>query len=224
MSWFAQFKQSMKGEKPASDLIGAKSTSAIIAMEHYRYQHESKIRDAIEETFPQTKLYMGDKWESLWIMFWKSNPHSPRSLDFFGEVFLDFMLNQVNDLATRELARFEWAMEIHPWTHERLKVMPFLPMDEETKLVLAPLDIQEFSYPVMQLYQADEMGEISSQRILFWMKESGLHFRRLDRWEEDVLKALPFGLGVALEHASDDQTAVAVFFQWLGSSGLVQGS
>lgn len=223
MNWFEQFKLAMKGENPASDLIGAKNTNALIALEHYRYQHESKIRDAIEETFPQTKLYMGDKWESLWISFWESKPPSPLSLDFFGEVFLNFMLNQVNDLATRELARFEWAMEIHPWAHERLKVFALPAMNEETKLVLYPLDIQEFSYPVMELYQSEEIGELKSQRILFWMKESGLHFRRLNPWEEDVLKALPFGLGVALEHAPDDQESVAAFFQWLGSSGLVQG-
>ncbi|MFP5489933.1 MAG: putative DNA-binding domain-containing protein [Bacteriovoracia bacterium] len=222
MNWFEQFKLGMKGENPTLDLIGAKSASAQIALEHYRYQHQSKIREAIEETFPQTKIHMGEKWESLWTSFWESKPHSPRSLDFFGEVFLQFIMGNEKDLATCELARFEWAMEIHPWTHERLKVLPLPSMDEETKLVLAPLDIQEFSYPVMELYQTQEIGDHASQRILFWMKESGLHFRRLTRWEEDVLKALPFGLGLALEHAPEDQEAVAAFFQWLGSSGLVQ--
>jgi len=224
MNWFEQFKHSMKGANPTNDLIGAKSASALIALEHYRYQHESKIRDAIEDTFPQTKIHMREKWEVLWTSFWESKPHSPRSLDFFGEVFLVFMLGHVKDLSTRELARFEWAMEIHPWTHERLKVKALPAMTEDTKLILAPLDIQEFSYPVMELYQAVVINDHASQRILFWMKESGLHFRRLILWEEDVLKALPFGLGVALEHAPDDQESVAAFFQWLGSSGLVQGS
>lgn len=222
MNWFAAFAEALREGSSGPELVGANGASGEAVMAHYRFQHQDKIRDAIEVSFPRTKEVMGEDWERLWSSFWASRPGSPRSLDFFGEAFYTFALPRLTRLEHRELLRFEWALEIHPWTHERLSVVPLPELAEETRLTLAPLDVQEFSVAVTELYQSDAPVEAERQRVLFWMKESGLHFRALAAWEEAVLHKLPEGLGVALEAAPEDEAAVATFFQWLGASGLIR--
>lgn len=222
MNWFETFRASMLEGSAGPELVGANGASSARVLAHYRLQHQDKIRDAIELSFPRTKELMGEAWDGLWESFWASKPTSPRSLDFFSEVFFDFALPRIPALAHQEVLRFEWFMEIHPWTHERLKVLPLPELLEDTRLVLAPLDVREFSVVVTELYDGDAPVRVEPQRVLFWMKESGLHFRALADWEEAVLRKLPDGLGVALEAAPEDAAAVATFFQWLGSSGLIR--
>lgn len=222
MNWFESFRASMLEGSAGPELVGANGASSARVLAHYRFQHQDKIRDAIELSFPRTKELMGEAWEGLWEAFWASKPVSPRSLDFLSGVFFEFALPRIPALELREVLRFEWFMEAHPWTHERLNVLPLPELLEVTRLLIAELDVREFSVAVTELYQTDAPVKHQAQRVLFWMKDSGLHFRALADWEEVVLRKLPDGLGVALEAAPEDAAAVATFFQWLGSSGLIR--
>lgn len=221
MNWFEEFESSLRGERGSSDLVGAGSADAERSLKHYRYQHQAKLREAVEDTFPSLVKQVGESWNGEWKRFWLTQPQCPRSLDFFSGVFLEYWLKTPHRLELKELARFEYLMDIHPWTHQRLSLFPLETMSEEAKVLLAPLDIQRFSTGVIQLYE--EKPAVSGEQIvLLWLREDGLRYRVLQVWEECVLRRLPEGVAVALEEAPEDTKAVGEFFQWLGQSGLIQ--
>ncbi len=223
MNWFRDFSAAMVEEKSLAGLRGAMDVSGERALRHYRHQHEAKVREAIEESFPETKRLLGGDWELLWQRFWASRPASPRSLDFFSEVFYGFVTGQELALSARELLRFEWAMEQHPWHHEGLEPRAFPELGEDTRLAIMPLDLHEFSCDVIALYEDTEPSGVSCQRVVFWLKDTGLYYRELRDWEHELLAKLPLGLATALEGVAADESEVQNFFQWLGSSGLVRG-
>lgn len=223
MNWFRTFSAAMAKGEAVSGLRGAMGVSGERALAHYRHQHEAKVREAIEESFPESKRHLGTAWDQLWQRFWESRPASPRSLDFFSEVFYAFVTGQQLPLSARELLRFEWVMERHPWHHERLELREFPELGEDTRLKLAPLDVHEFSVDVIAHYENTQPREVSRQRVVFWLKEPGLYYRELRDWEAELLAKLPHGLATALEGLTADEDEVQKFFQWLGSSGLVRG-
>ncbi len=220
MNWYVDFESALRGEKGSADLIGAGSANAERSLKHYRYQHQAKLREAVEDTFPSLVKRLGESWNSEWKKFWLTQPQCPRSLDLFSGVFLDYWLKTTNSLELKELARFEYQMDIHPWTHKRLSLFPLEALSEEAKVLLAPLDIQHFSVGVIQLYE-ERPAVAREQSILLWLREDGLRYRELQTWEENVLRLLPEGVAAALEEAPEDAEAIGVFFQWLGQSGLI---
>lgn len=220
MNWYVDFESSLRGEKGSADLVGAGSADAERSLKHYRYQHQAKLREAVEDTFPSIVKQVGESWDGEWKKFWLTQPQCPRSLDFFSGVFLEYWLKTPHSLELKELARFEYQMDIHPWTHKRLNVFPLEAMSEEAKVLLAPLDIQRFAVSVTDLYE-EKVAKSEEQIVLLWLREDGLRYRELEAWEETVLRRLPEGVAVALEEAPEDAEAIGAFFQWLGQSGLI---
>lgn len=221
MNWFTHFEASLRGEKIGGDLVGAGSADAERSFKHYRYQHQAKLREAVEETFPALVKKLGEAWPAEWKNFWLTNPQCPRSLDFFSEVFLKHWLQSTHSIELKELARFEYQMDIHPWSHQRLELIGLEGLTDEAKVIIAPLDIQHFSVPVTSLYE-EGPALSGEQNVLLWLREDGLRYRVLKAWEERVLRRLPEGVALALEEAPEDAEAVGEFFQWLGQSGLIR--
>lgn len=221
MNWFEDFEASLRGKKASGDLVGAGSADAERSLKHYRYQHQAKLREAVEETFPMLVKTLHDSWSGEWNAFWQTRPECPRSLDYFSEVFLQYWLKRDVALELKELARFEYQMDIHPWTHQRLSLMPLAGLGEESKVSLAPLDVQKFAVEVTRFYE-EKAFEHKEENVLLWLREGGLRYRVLQSWEEQILRRLPEGVAVALEAAPDDAEAIGEFFQWLGQSGLIQ--
>lgn len=227
--WFEDFHQMLQGKDALASLklrpAGTASMSEML--EHVRYQFSSKTREGVEETFPKLLAAMSvERWESVWGSFVTSGPRSPRSLDEYPQEFLTFFLKSDAPHGLKELARFEWALEIHPWGHTRLLPvsLPALAMSEELAFELPELDIQSFEAPVMQLYQgAEVLDDRAHQQVLIWYATDGMRFHELAAWEPAVLRSLHKGLGEALAHAPDNAQQVNEFFQWLGQSGLVRG-
>jgi len=226
--WFEDFHKVLQGQAPGSDtqLIPAGTATREQMLKHVRYQFSSKTREAVEETFPKTIENMGEeKWDEVWDDFQKSGPASLRSLDEYAGVFLSYFVNSAAPHALKELIKFEWVIETHPWTNQRLARMelPALELSEEVCLHLAPLDIRLFQAPVMALYEGMQVfNDHEPQQVLFWLTDEGMRFHRMESWEESVLRALPQGLGSALAYAPDDAGAITEFFQWLGSSDLIR--
>lgn len=223
MSWFADFEVSLRGDKGSEDLVGAGSADAERSLRHYRYQHQAKLREAVEETFPVLVKKLGAAWNLEWQDFWQTNPICPRSLDFFPGVFLQHWVQTSIPIELKELARFEYLMDVHPWTHERLSVSPLEALGEDSKIILAPLDIQHFSVSVTNLYEEKPLVA-GRQTVLLWLREDGLRYRALEDWEEKVLQRLSEGVDVALAEAPEHPEAISSFFQWLGQSGLIQAT
>ncbi len=78
------------------------------------------MKEAVEDTFPKLLEKVGEDWENIWIAFWDQNKISPRSLDWFSEVFLNYFMTTSHPLWMKELARFEYRLDSHPWTHPAL--------------------------------------------------------------------------------------------------------
>ncbi len=216
MSWFKQFAQGT----PSSDLIGAGEASAAEALAHYQYQHQAKMREAVEETFPVFKRLKGSEWKNLWRDFWESKPHSPRSLDYLGAEFLKFM--ERKNPKEAELVRFEWVLETLPWSTKRLPAGDLSALSADSKLELHAYMVEKFTTAVTESYESESWGSGAGETVLFWMKESGVRYSVMQNWELAVLTHLPQGVGMALEYAPDDEALVSEFFQWLGQSGLVK--
>ena len=221
MSWYADFEASLRGDQGSEDLVGAGTADAERSLKHYRYQHQAKLREAVEDTFPSLVKHLGESWRGEWKTFWQTMPECPRSLDYFGEVFLRYWQQSTATLELKELARFEYLMDIHSWTHKRLSVFPLEAMSEESKVILAPLAVHRFSTAVTQLYE-EKSFQSGEQSVLLWLREDGLRYRVLQDWEERILQRLHEGVSVALQEAPDDAEAIGAFFQWLGQSGLIQ--
>ncbi len=223
-SWFHQFHKDLKTQTLSTKLVGAGTSTPERAFAHYRYQHEIKIREATEETFSTLKEILGTEWNKVWQAFRESSPPSPRSLDYYSKVFLDWYRKTSAPLHHQELARFEYLMDIHPWTHESLDVLPLPELTEDTKLIVSPLDFHRFDAPVSALYRGHEVQNLTEKTIvLLWFNDGSVNFRQMESWELEVLKNLSRGLAVALESAPEDDEKVGAFFQWLGTSGLIRG-
>jgi hypothetical protein len=222
-NWFSEFEGCLKGDSPSADLIGGGRADSARAMAHYRYQHLAKMKEAVEVTFPALLRLLGDDWKKTWDLFWAQNETSPRSLDWFPEVFLNYFLSTSSPLWLKELARFEHHLDIHPWTHKPLSLKADLVPDEKSKVVIGHHEVLSFHAPVTELYRESFDDKETPELVLMWQKESGVFFRKMSDWEMRVFNSLDQGMGAALEHASDDPEAVGEFFRWLGSSCLIQG-
>lgn len=219
--WFEEYKKILQTGGGSLNLKGAGSASIEQAMEHYAYQHQAKIRGAIEATFPKLMEHMGEEWESCWKSFWDSRPASPRSLDFLPEVFLNYFLLTDHGNHLKDLVCLEQALDIFPWSHPKTVSAGLEGLNEESKISIGHFDVHRFSTPVVSLYSGDDLDKTESDVVIIWQKEDGVRYRKVEEWEIDVLKSLSLGLMKALEKAPEDQEAVSEFFTWLGQSELV---
>ncbi len=216
MKWFEDFSQGVA----SVDLIGAGSASAAEALAHYQYQHQAKMQEAVEETFPVFKRMKNSEWKDLWKKFWDSKPSSPRSLDYLGEEFLEFMKG--HHALEAELVRFEWRLETLPWSIKRLPAGDLSGLSGDSRLELHRYEVEDFKTPITKIYEEENWQTGTGERVLFWMKESGVHYSSMEEWELVVLAQLPSGVETALASAPEDEQKVSEFFQWLGQSGLVK--
>ena len=222
-NWFDSFEESLRGNFAPSDLIGAGAADAERAMRHYRFQHEAKLRESVEDTFPMLLKFLGDDWENIWDTFHAQNEISPRSLDWFPEVFLNYFLKSAHPLWMKELARFEHVLDVHAWNHPALPLRSDLVMTESSCIHLGKFETVKFHSPVIDLYEGEEVTDHDSAcTLLIWQKEDGTYYKAMKGWELSVLAKLSQGVEVALEDAPEDAEAVGEFFQWLGSSCLIQ--
>ncbi len=223
-SWFSQFEECLKGGTASSDLIGAGTADSNRAMAHYRYQHQAKMKEAVEMTFSVLIKYLGDSWDNTWAAFWNQNEISPRSLDWFPEIFMNYFQTTTAPQWQKELARFEHHMDIHPWSNKVLPLNTSLTLQEDSKVVLGNHEMINFKAPVTDLYEENlTPDQDQHQIVLLWQKENAVYFRGMKEWEVKVFTSLPDGVDTALEHAPEDAEAVGEFFKWLGSSHLIQG-
>ncbi|MES2526347.1 MAG: hypothetical protein V4598_04645 [Bdellovibrionota bacterium] len=216
-TWFENFFTA-----PGKDLIGAGTATSERAMNHYRFQHQAKMKEAVEATFPKLLQHVGQEWENIWKSFWEQNTISPRNLDWFPEVFLNYFVTTSNPSWMKELARFEHRLDIHPWQHCSLALKTDFVLSEDAKVILGKFELVSFSAPVSEIYDEETTSFDQAEIVLIWEKESGTHFRKMEDWEIEILMKLPEGVSVALESAPDDELKVGEFFQWLGSSALIQ--
>lgn len=223
-SWFDSFELTLKNGEATEDLIGAGKASAKQAMGHYRFQHQAKVRDAIEETFPVLLKFLGEEWNGIWNSFWQQNETSPRSLDFFPEVFLNYFLHSEASLHLKELARFEHDLDIFPWTHGSLPAVEANSLSKDSRIVLGPYEIKYYEANVIELYADNKTEKINKQHLVLWMKGDTVHFRPMKSWEIEILNKLPEGVENAIESAPEDSEEVSAFFIWLGSSHLIRSS
>lgn len=221
-SWFDTFTVALDGGEVSRDLIGAAKASAEMAIGHYRFQHQAKVRDAVEDTFPVLLKFLGEEWNNVWDNFWQQNEISPRSLDFFPEVFVNYFCKTNALLQLKELARFEHDLDIYPWTHGRLDPVENFQIQEDSRIDLGPFELKTYEASVTTLYTDETARALESEQVLLWMKGDAAHFRRMKGWELSVLQNLSKGVEKALEFASDDSEEVKSFFNWLGSSHLVR--
>jgi len=221
--WFDEFARSLRGADVAVDLVGAGDASAERAMAHYRFQHRAKIQEALEDHFGVLKSVLGEKWESLWSDFWDSQPASPRSLDFFGEVFLSWLHKTHEPVAIKELARFEHALEVHDWTQIVYPLVQLTELTGDERIELVSQNFQTYEVKVAESYQKRTIAEREEkQHIYIWLTSTGTHYRAMSAWEIELMKKLPQGLGAALDSTRVDESGLAEFFQWLGSSGAIR--
>ncbi len=216
MKWFKEFAQGVA----SGDLTGAGKASAAEALAHYQYQHQAKMQEAVEDTFPVFKRMKKNEWNELWNKFWDSKPSSPRSLDYLGEEFLKFI--QTHNPLEAELVRFEWLLETLPWAIKRLPAGDLGSLNGDSRLELHRYQVEDFKTPITQIYELEDWQTGEGEHVLFWMKESGVHYSSMQDWELSVLAQLPYGVERALESAPDDEEKLSEFFQWLGQSGLVK--
>ncbi|MFP5387078.1 MAG: putative DNA-binding domain-containing protein [Bacteriovoracia bacterium] len=210
------------GNPPMPDIIGAGNASAEKAIAHYRFQYQAKVREAIEDTFPVLKDTFKKDWELLWSDFWAQYQNSPRSLDFVSEKFLHFFQNQDAPLHLKELAEFEYALDIYPWSNREAPLVSLDAFTAETKLTLIPLYIRTFKASVIALYEGEDVSDFSlEEKVLIWLKDDTVHYRALEDWEINVLAKIPEGIEEALRDAPEDSLKIQNFFQWLASSRLI---
>lgn len=221
-NWFNSFEECLRGGNATSDLIGAGTADAERAMRHYRFQHEMKLKEAVEETFPVLLKNIGNEWDGIWSTFHAQNEISPRSLDWFPEVFLNYFLKSSHPLWMKELARFEHAMDVHPWSHPALSLKSDLALSEDSCVHLGKYEVLKFMAPVISLYEEEEAELSDELTLILWQKEDGTYYRAMKDWEVSVLSKLHLGVEAALEEAPEDPEEVGEFFQWLGSSCLMQ--
>lgn len=222
-AWFDEFHNALFDGSIPTDLIGAGEANAEEALAHYRYQHEVKIRESVESTLPALVRHLNVEWNEVWKIFRALHTPSPRSLDWYPQVFLNYYLASTAPLHLKELARFEQAMDQHPWTHSKLLPEAIEAMDSDCRLILSPLDVHRFKAPVVKLYRGEEPGTLDTpQDVLIWMREDGVHFRVMQGWELKVLENASRSIGEALEHAPEDTGGVSEFFTWLGKSSIIR--
>ncbi len=216
-TWFENFFST-----PGKDLIGAGTASSERAMNHYHFQHQAKMKEAVEATFPKLVGHMGEDWEKAWKIFFTQNTISPRNLDWFPEVFLNHFTTTSFPVWMKELARFEHRLDIHPWHHPALSLKTDFVLSEDAKVILGKFEVISFLAPVSEIYDEETTSFETKENVLVWEKESGTHFRKMEDWEIDILMKLSEGVSSALEAAPEDEVKVGEFFQWLGSSALIQ--
>lgn len=222
-NWFSDFEACLNGGKASSDLVGAGSADSERAMAHYRFQHQAKMKEAVEVTFPALLRHLGESWQDIWLAFWNQNDISPRSLDWFPEVFMKYFQTTSAPLWQKELARFEHHLDVHPWSHKTLSLYSSSTLSETSKIIMGNHELITFQTSVTQSYEENAPEEFRPETVLLWQKESGVFYRTMNEWELKVFTHLPMGVEVALEFAPEDPEAVGDFFKWLGSSHLIQG-
>lgn len=224
MNWFHYFKDSILNESKASDdLIGANGSLAEVSLEHYRFQHQQKIKEAVEATYPILVKKLGSEWNMAWNNFWGSRPHSPRSLDFYPDVFLDYFQNQDAPLALKELAFFERAIDTYSWNHVPIKACSIAEISASSIIELTDYDILEFRTPVIDSFNELPLEKIETKKYhtMIWITHDGVEFRYLEYWELSLLKKLNEGIGIALEGLDRSEEEVISFFRWLAGAGLI---
>lgn len=221
--WFSQFEACLDGDKAPGDLIGAGTATSERAMGHYRFQHQAKYREAVEDSFPVLLRLSGAEWDGIWKNFWAQNEASPRSLDWVSETFVNHFLKTPAPESLKELARFELALDSHSWSHKILPLRSDLTISEDCQVILGNYEVVSFSAPVTEIYSGDADSGSGPQTVLIWHKNDDVFYRAMKDWELDVLTHLGDGVGEALEFAPEDAEAVGEFFRWLGSSHLIQG-
>lgn len=222
-AWFDEFHKALLDGSIPTDLIGAGKASAEEALAHYRYQHEVKIRESVESTLPSLVRHLNEEWNEVWKTFRTFHAPSPCSLDWYPQVFLNYYMTSTAPPPLKELARFEQAMDQHPWTHPKLLSVALESMDSDSRLILAPLDVHRFKAPVVKLYRGEEPETLDTpQDVLIWMRDDGVHFRVMQEWELKVLENVSRSIGEALEHAPEDEEEVSEFFTWLGKSSIIR--
>ena len=227
-NWFEHFDQMLRGQEidQSLGLIGAAEADMQTVLRHVRYQYKSKTKEAVEETFTKTLEKLNkDKWNEVWSLFEEKNSTSTRSLNSFPKIFLDFFQTTDAPHALKELMKFEWALEIHPWFHRRLSPTNIegMELSENIIIELSALDIQTFQAPVVALYQGHEVFDDQEiQQVVIWFPSEGVKFYAAEAWEVKILENLQIGLGNALQYAPEDTAQVGQFFQWLGRSGLIR--
>lgn len=218
--WFKDFSQSLLGEKVSTDLIGAGSSNSESAMAHYRFQHQAKVKEAIEETFPVLMNLLD--WEEEWEKFWQEKEESPRSLDFLPGVFLKYLENSKVPEALVELARFELDLETYSWNHGSQSHLQHENFSEESSFELGDYEVKTYKAPVTQIYEEEKILGLDVEKVLLWHRGESVHYRSMAEWELKVLDLLRSSVGEALEAAPEDAKAVGEFFSWLGSSHLIR--
>lgn len=219
--WFDNFTAALEGSGPSSDLIGAGAASASEAISHYRYQHQIKIQETIESSFSVLRERFPDIWDELWEEFWSSGPASPRSLDFFPDVFLEYVLASPAANHFKDLAKFERCLEKYSWTNTSRPHCSLEAISGESKLELCLFEVWKFSTPVIGRYEGQDADCLRASTVMVWISEKGVQYRETEAWEIDVLKHLDLGINRSLEWAPEEPEKVSLFFQWLGSSGMV---
>lgn len=222
-NWYNVFASALLGGQDSRDLIGAGTVSAKKAIAHYRYQQKEKVREAIEDTFPSLRRLASESWSELWNSFYTQNRNSPRSLDFISQVFLNFIQDCDVPIHWKELAKFEYALEVHPWSHRQLEPVSLVGISKDSRLFFGEIDVQTFNTAVVEIYEEQIVEVLArSEKILIWLISNTVHYRRMEAWELHLLENLSHGVEKAMEYAPDDAEAVEKFFLWLGQSNLVQ--
>ncbi len=222
--WFADFTLCLEENgQPSADLVAAGLLSKTEAIDHYRFQYWTKVKEVVTESFPETISYLKEDWEIYWSIFEASHPTSPRSLDFYPDTFLEFFHTLNVPDYVKDLATFERQLEIYPWSHVPVKNIPLSNVTMESTLILGEYDILTFSTPVVSLYLKGRIDlNYKQQQILIYLSEDGMLFKSLESWEALVLENLDKGIQKALTHAPQKSELISEFFSWLGKSGLIQ--
>jgi hypothetical protein len=220
--WFSNFKTSMFGDFASSDLIGAGNSSPEEALDHYRFQHEEKIKETVESTFSELVQRLDDQWGPFWDDFWKTRPLSPRSLDFYPQLFLHYVLSSELPSQLQELTQFEHILDTYSWSHAPVKPCSLENLSGQSRILLGEYELIDFKTPVIETF-LNTPTDLTQDgyKVLFWLTNKGVEFRAMKPWEIEVLKRLDQGIGHALESAPEDPEAVNALCHWLASSGLI---
>lgn len=135
------------------------------------------------------------------MTFWNSKPHSPSSLDFYPDVFLDYFLKKDFSIALKELARFERLLDTYPWTNVPVQKSHLTEISNDSVIELSKHEIIEFRAPVIDFYHDESLDtpEINKYKVIIWLTNEGVKFNYLEDWELAVLSNLNRGIEMALE-------------------------
>lgn len=220
--WFKSFSESYCMARVSTDLIGAGTASGEKAMDHYRYQHQTKIRECIIATFPVFTKLLGEALELTWKSFWATNPVSPRSLDHYPEVFLLYFVGTDAPVEMKDLLKFEHILDTYPFRNEEVVPCTLETLSEESKLQLSYYEIHDFDSSVIHFYETGVSETEKPTKVIFWLTSHGVQYRSMEDWELNVMDHLHHGVGTSLQYAPQNEARITDFFRWLGQSGLIK--